>query len=296
MAPWGRCEECGGRLWPDGFARIASVPITLTIAGSDSSGGAGIQADLKTFAAHRCYGASAVTALTAQNTLGVRSVWSPPAAAVAAQIAAVIDDLDVDAAKTGMLVDKDTIEATAGALRQGWQRRRFPLVIDPVMISKSGHALLADDAVGALVNLLLPMAAVITPNLPEAARLVGFDVISVDDAVRAGRALVARGAGAAVVKGGHGSGDTVVDVIVAAVGDVVFVESPRLQTRHTHGTGCTLSAAIAARLAHGDALADAVRAAVAYVHEGIRRAPGIGGGHGPLEHLHPFDVESARGS
>ncbi len=264
------------------------MPITLSIAGSDSSGGAGIQADLKTFAAHRCYGATAITALTAQNTLGVHGVWAAPPAFVAAQIGAIVDDLDVDAAKTGMLVDKDTIEAVASSITRAWVRRRFPLVVDPVLVSKSGHALLADDAVFALVERMVPLATVLTPNLPEAARLVGFDVVSHDDAVRAGRALVARGAGVVVVKGGHGDGENVVDVVVMDSA-VVNIVSPRLQTRHTHGTGCTLSAAIAARLALGDDVIDAIRAAVAYVHKGITLAPHIGAGHGPLHHLHPFD-------
>ena len=205
-----------------------------------------------------------------------------------AQLDAVTDDLEVAAAKTGMLVDAAIINAVVDGLQAAWRRRLFALVVDPVLIAKSGHALLADDAVDTMLARLIPMATLVTPNLPEAARLVGFDVVSHDDAVRAGRALLARGAGAALIKGGHGDGVDVVDVLVLADG-VVDVRSQRLTTRHTHGTGCTLSAAICARLAIGAGLIDAVDGAVAYVHQAIARAPGFGAGHGPLHHLHPFD-------
>ena len=263
-------------------------PVTLTIAGSDSGGGAGIQADLKTFAAHRCYGASVITALTAQNTVGVSGIHAPPPAFVRAQIDAVVGDFDVAAVKTGMLVDAAIIDAVVDGLVAAFARRPFAVVVDPVLIAKSGHALLANDAVDTMLTRLIPLATLVTPNLPEAARLVGFDVVSHDDAIRAGRALLARGAGAALIKGGHGDGDVVVDVLVMPDG-VVDVRSSRLQTRHTHGTGCTLSAAICARLAGGASLEDAVRGGVAYVHTAIERAPGFGAGHGPLHHLHPFD-------
>jgi hydroxymethylpyrimidine kinase/phosphomethylpyrimidine kinase len=264
---------------------MVAPPILLSIAGSDPSGGAGIQADLKTFSAHLGYGAAVITALTAQNTVGVSGVHAAPPAFVRQQLDDVVTDLDVAAAKTGMLVDAPTIAAVVDGLRAAFARRRFPLVVDPVLISKSGHALLADDAVDTMRTRLLPLATVVTPNLPEAARLVGFDVVTHDDAVRAGRALLGTGAGAALIKGGHGHGDVVVDTLVLPDG-VVDVRSPRLQTRHTHGTGCTLSAAIAARLGRGDALVDAVQGAVAWVHAGIATAPGIGAGHGPLNHLH----------
>jgi len=263
-------------------------PVTLTIAGSDSGGGAGIQADLKTFAAHRCYGASVITALTAQNTVGVSGIHAPPPAFVRAQLDAVVADFDVAAAKTGMLVDAAIINAVVDGLVAALARRPFAIVVDPVLIAKSGHALLANDAVDTMLTRLIPLATLVTPNLPEAARLVGFDVVSHDDAVRAGRALLARGARAALIKGGHGDGDVVVDVLVTPY-CVIDVRSRRLQTRHTHGTGCTLSAAICARLAGGSPLEDAVRGAVAYVHTAIERAPGFGAGHGPLHHLHPFD-------
>jgi len=260
-------------------------PVTLTIAGSDSSGGAGIQADHKTFAAHGCYGASVITALTAQNTVGVRGVHAAPPAFVRAQLDAVTDDLRVAACKTGMLVDKDTIDAVCDGLESALERRSFPVVVDPVLISKSGHALLKDDAVDVLRARLSPLATLVTPNLPEAARLVGFDVVTRDDAVRAGRALIVAGARAALIKGGHGSGGDAIDVLVLGDG-VVEVRSTRQMTRHTHGTGCTLSAAITARLARGDGLADAVRGAVAWVQVAIATAPGLGEGHGPLNHLH----------
>jgi hydroxymethylpyrimidine/phosphomethylpyrimidine kinase len=267
-------------------ARSSVLPVVLTVAGSDSSGGAGIQADLKACAALRCFGTSAITAITAQNTVGVRAVVPCPPDAVRAQIAAVVDDLPVAAAKTGMLVDRPTIEAVAQALAS----TTFPLVVDPVLISKSGHALLEDDAVDALLARIVPVAALVTPNLPEAERLTGVTLgAGVDDdaIVRAARALLDRGARAVLVKGGHGSGDDVIDVLVTPGGARRF-HAPRLATRHTHGTGCTLSAAIACQLAHGLDLDDAVDAALRYVHEAIAQAPGLGAGHGPLHHLHPF--------
>ncbi|MDP2339661.1 MAG: bifunctional hydroxymethylpyrimidine kinase/phosphomethylpyrimidine kinase [Deltaproteobacteria bacterium] len=258
------------------------VPVVLTIAGSDSSGGAGIQADLKTFAAHRCYGASAITAITAQNTMGVRAIHACPPDVVKAQIAAVIEDLPVRAAKTGMLVDKATILAVVEALAGA----SFALVVDPVLISKSGHALLQDDAVDVLLHRLVPLSALVTPNLPEAQRLSGCDVD--DGGLRAAQVLLDRGARAVLIKGGHASGDDVVDMLFTR-GQTRLFSSKRLKTRHTHGTGCTLSAAITALLAFGLSLDDAIEQAIAYVHTAIARAPGFGAGHGPLHHLHPFD-------
>jgi hydroxymethylpyrimidine/phosphomethylpyrimidine kinase len=266
--------------------RATVLPVVLTVAGSDSSGGAGIQADLKTFAAMRCFGTSAVTALTAQNTVGVRAVVPCPPEAVRAQIAAVVDDLPVAAAKTGMLVDRPTIEAVADAL----STTAFPVVVDPVLLSKSGHALLADDAIDALLRRVVPGAALVTPNLPEAERLTGValgDGADEDARVRAARVLLDRGARAVLIKGGHGGGDVVVDLLVTPRGARRFA-SPRLSTRHTHGTGCTLSAALACQLAHGADLEDAVDTALRYVHEAIAQAPGLGAGHGPLHHLHPY--------
>jgi hydroxymethylpyrimidine/phosphomethylpyrimidine kinase len=260
-----------------------TIPCALTIAGSDSGGGAGIQADLRTFAALRVYGASAITAVTSQNTREVRGVEALPAAFVASQMDAVLDDLPIAAAKTGMLANAGIVEAVARVLRGA---RAIPVVVDPVMISKSGAALLDDDAVRAVVELLLPRAALVTPNLPEAARLVGFDVVTPADQERAARALVDRGARAALVKGGHGAGDPV-DVLWDGVAVRTFT-APRLATRHTHGTGCTYAAAICAELAKGAALVDATATAHAYVRAAIERAPGLGHGAGPLHHMHPW--------
>ena len=229
----------------------------LTIAGSDSSGGAGIQADLKTFAAHGVYGMSAITAITAQNTQGVTDVAALSPAMVRAQIAAVVESL---------------------------REFRLPhVVLDTVMIAKSRAPLLAADAVGALRDQLLPMADVITPNVPEAEALTGLTIASVDDLKTAAKRLVEMGARAALVKGGHLVGPAI-DVLWDGR-QLVELTADRIDSRHTHGTGCTLSSAIAARLALGDSLADACRAAKAYVTRAIQQAPGLGHGHGPLQHF-----------
>jgi hydroxymethylpyrimidine/phosphomethylpyrimidine kinase len=261
------------------------TPIALTIAGSDSSGGAGIQADLKTFHALGVYGASAITALTAQNTQGVRGVELANPEFVIAQIAAVMDDLSVDAVKTGML-------ATAGIIRAVTQTLdRYPgkpLVVDPVMVATSGDVLLAEDAIATIIAELLPRAHLITPNLPEAARLLGTAVaVTEADALQQAQALVRLGCRAVLVKGGHGAGDTAVDVLVTAHGDVHRFELPRIDTENTHGTGCTLSAAVAAGLAKGLALEAAVAEAKAFVWDALvaGRDLGVGRGHGPVDHL-----------
>jgi hydroxymethylpyrimidine/phosphomethylpyrimidine kinase len=253
----------------------------LTIAGSDSGGGAGIQADLKTFMAHGVYGASAITGVTAQNTLGVRAVELLPPAMVAAQIAAVLEDIGADAVKTGMLGSAAIIATVADSLE------RFgvgQLVVDPVMIAKSGDRLLAEEAVTALRERLLPLALVITPNLPEAAVLLGRPVREVADMPAAARDLRALGPRYVLLKGGHLPGDEVVDLLDDGQ-TTVRLESPRIPTRHTHGTGCTLSAAIAALLARGLPVDDAVREARAYLIEAIEHAVAIGGGHSPVAHL-----------
>lgn len=261
------------------------APCALTIAGSDSSGGAGIQADLRTFAALEVYGASAITAVTSQNTLGVRSFVALEPAFVASQIDAVLDDIPVGAIKTGMLAHAAVIEAVVREL----VKSNVPVVVDPVMVSKSGSPLLADDAVEALKTRLLPRATLVTPNLPEAERLVGFRVRNVEEQEEAARALVQMGARAALVKGGHGSGDPVDVLCTGRDGKLVEkLSAPRVATVHTHGTGCTYSAAIAAWLARGLPLVEAVQAAHAYVQEAIRQAPGLGRGHGPLHHMHPW--------
>lgn len=257
--------------------------IALTIAGSDSSGGAGIQADLKTFSAFGVYGASVITALTAQNTRGVDGVMAVPADFIAKQMASVSGDLNVGAVKTGMLGDTVTVIAVVEGLKR---HRLQPVVVDPVMVATSGDVLLAPDAIAAVRSALLPLATVLTPNLHEAARLSGEDVAtSQDDMERQGRMLLALGCGAVLVKGGHSGGDAI-DVLVSASGTRAFV-AERIETRHTHGTGCTLSAAIAACLARGLPLEEAVARAKAFVWHGLQagRALGVGSGSGPLDHL-----------
>ena len=264
---------------------MSRTAIALTIAGSDSSGGAGIQADLKTFHALGVYGASAITALTAQNTRGVRGVELASPDFVAAQITAVMDDLSVDAVKTGMLAGADIIRAVVATLDRFPAR---PLVVDPVMVATSGDVLLAEDAIATIIAELLPRAHLITPNLPEAARLLGQPLAVTEvEALRQAQALVALGCRAVLVKGGHGEGDTAVDVLVAADGAVHRFARPRVETQHTHGTGCTLSAAIAAGLAKGLALDVAVAEAKAFVWEALvaGRDLGVGQGHGPVDHL-----------
>jgi hydroxymethylpyrimidine/phosphomethylpyrimidine kinase len=254
--------------------------IALSIAGSDSGGGAGIQADLKTFEHFGAFGTTAIVALTAQNTLGVRAVHAVPADFVRAQLAALAEDLPPAALKTGMLATAELVTTVADAVRgYGWS----PLVVDPVMVSTSGHRLLTPDAEAVLRDALLPLAALVTPNLDEASLLVGREVRHAPAMEAAGRALLDLGAGAALVKGGHGAGDTVVDVLVTRSGARHFAH-PRLTTTSTHGTGCTLSAAITANLALGRALEDAVAIALDYTWHAIQQAPGLGGGHGPLRH------------
>ena len=262
----------------------ARTPIALTIAGSDSSGGAGIQADLKTFSAFAVYGASAITALTAQSTRGVAGVEPVAASFVVAQIEAVLADLDVAAIKTGMLANAAIVEAVARCLRAAPPR---PLVVDPVMVATSGDVLLAADTVEAMKCQLIPLASLITPNLPEAARLLGAKAAADDaEAIGQAKALHALGCGAVLLKGGHGAGAEAVDILCDGAGVERFVR-PRLDTPHTHGTGCTLSAAIAALLAQGVALREAVGRAKAFVWQALEagRELGVGHGHGPVDHL-----------
>jgi hydroxymethylpyrimidine/phosphomethylpyrimidine kinase len=263
----------------------AKVPIALTIAGSDSSGGAGIQADLKTFTAFGVYGASVITALTAQNTQGVRSFETVSPAFVIAQLDAVLDDLEVGAIKTGMLATAEIVTAISRRLATG---RRPPLVVDPVMVATSGDALIAPDAVDAVRRTLLPLATLITPNLPEAARLLDTGQAASDAEIAAqAKALHALGCRAVLIKGGHGAGETAVDYLYDGVRLQRFA-LPRVDTRHTHGTGCTLSAAITALLALGAQLPKAVERAKSFVWEGLQagRAGGIGLGAGPVDVLY----------
>ncbi len=255
------------------------TPRILIVAGSDSSGGAGVQADIKTVTMLGGYAASAVTAVTVQNTRGVSAVHAIPAAVVAAQMRSVIDDVGVDAVKIGMLGDAELIAALADVLRG----LRVPIVLDPVMVAKGGARLLADDAVAALVRHLLPIATIVTPNTPELAALTGAEVEDEGDAVLAAQELLGMGARAVLAKGGHLAGDEVADWLITGNRQSRF-SSARIDTRHTHGTGCTLASAIAVGLGRGEPLADAVAAARAYVIGAIAHAPGFGAGHGPLGH------------
>ncbi len=253
----------------------------LTIAGSDSGGGAGIQADLKTFAAHGVFGTSAITAVTAQNTLGVVCWQALPADLVTAQIEAVIGDIGADAVKIGMLATAAIVEAVAAAI----QALDLPhVVVDPVMIAKGGDRLLEADAVAAMQSELLPNAHVVTPNVPEAEVLSGISIRSVEDMRRAGERILRTGPRVVLVKGGHLAGSDSIDVACTA-SETFEIRRPRIETRHTHGTGCTLSSAIAANLARGLTDREAIEAAREYLDGAIRHAPGLGAGHGPLHHF-----------
>ena len=257
------------------------MKIALTIAGSDSGGGAGIQADLKTFAALGVYGTSALTAVTAQNTLGVTGVQELSPDMVALQIDAVVYDIGADAVKTGMLANSGIIRVVADKVAE----HGLPnLVVDPVMVAKGGDSLLQAAAVDALRTLLVPLALVVTPNLPEASVLVGYEVSTLEQARRAAMDIVGMGSRSVVVKGGHLQGDAV-DVFYDGI-DFREFSSPRVDTTSTHGTGCTFASAIAAGLAKGMGVEEAVGQAKAYVTEAIRRAIPIGSGHGPLNHFH----------
>jgi hydroxymethylpyrimidine/phosphomethylpyrimidine kinase len=260
-------------------------PRLLTIAGSDSGGGAGVQADLKTFAAHGAYGMSVLTAVTAQNTREVRAVHEVPPEMVAAQIDAVLDDLGADAIKIGMLANAAIVHAVAASLRPRLAAAPIPVVLDPVMIAKSGDALLRDDAVAALARELLPLCTLVTPNVPELERLTGRPVSTEEERLAAARDLAARGP-AVLAKGGHAEGAEVVDLLVEPSGPVHRFAAPRLATRATHGTGCTLSSAIAARLGAGEELPAAVGGAIAWLRGAMAAAYPVGTGHGPVDHLY----------
>ncbi|HVJ92530.1 MAG TPA: bifunctional hydroxymethylpyrimidine kinase/phosphomethylpyrimidine kinase [Labilithrix sp.] len=255
----------------------------LVIAGSDSGGGAGIQADIKTITALGGYAATAITAITVQNTLGVTGVMPVPVDVIEAQGRAVLDDIGADAIKTGMLGDVATVEVVAKMIDHG---RRLPAVIDPVMIAKGGAPLLPPRAVDAVTSLLVPRAELLTPNAPEAAALTGLAAETTDDLRRAGEKLLAMGAKAVLMKGGHVAGARVVDVLMTASGEVTF-DNERIETRHTHGTGCTLASACATGLAQGLSMHQAVERARTYVRQAMLDAPGFGAGHGPLDHAWP---------
>ena len=255
--------------------------VAMTIAGSDSGGGAGIQADLKTFAALGVYGTSAIAAITAQNTVGVRGALALPPELIAAQIDAVIEDIGVDAAKTGMLSSAEIIAVVAA---KAAEHRLERLVVDPVMVAKSGDRLLQDEAVSALVELLLPRARIVTPNLPEAERLVGFPIEDREAVRKAARAIREMGVKAVVIKGGHSGGDEAVDVLYDGRRFREF-RARRIPTRNTHGTGCTFSAAIAAGLARGLGVESSVERAKVYLTAALQRGLSIGKGHGPVDHF-----------
>ena len=255
------------------------IPRVLAIAGSDSGGGAGIQADLKTGMALGAYVCTAVTAVTAQDTRGVHAIHPVPPAIIGAQIALALADPGVDAIKTGMLGDAAAIEAVAASLAGAG----LPVVVDPVMVAKGGAHLLPATALSAFKREVLPLASLLTPNLPEAEALTGLRIASLADMHRAADMLLTLGVPAVLLKGGHGEGEMVTDLLATEAGVTAFTH-PRLHTRHTHGTGCTLSTAVACGLAAGLALAASVQRARDYVQAAIAAAPGLGAGHGPLGH------------
>ena len=264
-----------------------TTPVALTIAGSDSSGGAGIQADLKTFAALGVYGASVITALTAQNTKAVSAIHHLPGDFVTAQLDAVFGDLDVGAVKIGMVAQVSTIEAVAASLRH-WSPKH--VVLDPVMVATSGDRLLAEDAIEALRTKLIPRASLITPNLPEAAALLGEGVAASEAAIESqGKKLLAMGCSAVLIKGGHGQGRESIDYLIDGK-RIVALAAPRVATKNTHGTGCSLSSAIAAHLAKGEEMETAVRNAKRWISAAIAAADRltVGHGRGPIHHFHRY--------
>lgn len=264
-----------------------TTPVALTIAGSDSSGGAGIQADLKTFAALSVYGASVITALTAQNTKGVTAIHPVPAEFVTAQLDAVFGDLNIKAVKIGMVAQPATIDAILAALTK-WSQAN--VVLDPVMVATSGDRLLPPDAIETLRGKLIPRATIVTPNLPEAAALLNQPIASDEAAIeRQGRELLALGCPAILIKGGHGQGHDSIDYLITGK-NVVPLAAPRLTTTNTHGTGCSLSSAIAAGLAKGEDLETSVRNAKTFITAAIASADRftVGHGHGPVHHFHRF--------
>ena len=258
----------------------------LIVAGSDSGGGAGIQADIKTISMLDAYAATAITALTAQNTEGVFGILPIPPEFIRRQIEVVLDDIGADGIKTGMLHDAAVIEAVAAVLQE--RAAAIPAVVDPVMVAKGGSRLIEPEAIEALKQLLIARAEIVTPNLPEAEILCGSTIANIAEMQAAGESLIALGCRAVLVKGGHLPGETISDVLVTADGSSRVWESSRIATRHTHGTGCTLASAIAAGLAQGLGIESAVDRARAYVQRAIAGAPGLGRGHGPLDHAHPL--------
>ena len=251
----------------------------LTIAGSDSGGGAGIQADLKTFSARKVYGMSVLTSITAQNTLGVQGVYDLPAEFVAMQIDSVLSDIGADAVKIGMLSNSEIIDAVAYKLKE---YNVGKIILDPVMVAKGGDPLLQEEAVEALTKQLIPLALLVTPNISEAKVLAGMEILSYHDMVKAGKRICGMGAQNVLIKGGHLEGEAV-DVLTGAAGERRY-SAPRIVTKNTHGTGCTLSSAIAAEIAKGHPLPEAVQIAKEYITRAIKHSLEIGTGHGPLNH------------
>jgi hydroxymethylpyrimidine/phosphomethylpyrimidine kinase len=260
------------------------IPIALTIAGSDPSGGAGIQADLKTFHRFHVYGEAAITLITVQNTRSVTRVEMLATDLVQQQVEAVFSDVPPHAVKTGALGSRAMVEAVVEALQLAQHQHSFPLVVDPVMISKHGSPLLAPDAEQALMKQLLPLAYLVTPNLDEAAVMAGFPVTDRDTMLKAAGTIAASGPENVLIKGGHLAGQESFDLLYTRRGEVVEYPAHRIETPHTHGSGCTYSAAITAELARGTALPEAVARAKRFIHEAIRTNPGLGHGAGPLNH------------
>lgn len=256
-----------------------SIPRALTVAGSDSGGGAGIQADLKTFTVRKVYGMSAITAITAQNTMGVEGIHPIPLDMIGKQIEMVIEDIGVDAVKTGMLGTSEIIELVAGKLKQYHAPN---IVVDPVMVAKGGAKLLQDNAVKSLITHLLPLATIVTPNIPEAEVITGSSIKNMDDMTQAAKEIVAMGSKAVIVKGGHLEGEPL-DLLFDGIEFTTF-KGTRVQTRHTHGTGCTFAACITAELAKGKGLLDSIHTAKAFISAAITKELGLGRGHGPTNH------------
>lgn len=261
--------------------RNEQIPRILIVAGSDSSGGAGIQADLKTVMAHGGYAGTAITAVTAQNTLGVTAIQAISPDIIWQQMDLFMEDIGADAVKTGMLFSTEIIRTVVGVLEQ--RAGMIPVVVDPVMVAKGGAKLLADDAVDALIGELLPLADLVTPNIPEAELMVGESITTLEDMKRAASLILEKGAKGVLLKGGHLEGDRLFDVLMTR-DDYDVYESPRVHTNHTHGTGCTLASAIATLLGREERLQEAVPMARDYVQRAIAAAPGLGHGHGPLGH------------
>ncbi|HMR09536.1 MAG TPA: bifunctional hydroxymethylpyrimidine kinase/phosphomethylpyrimidine kinase, partial [Polyangiaceae bacterium] len=283
--------ESGFRVWLSSGGRYYTARMlgrVLVVAGSDSGGGAGIQADIKTITMLGAYAATAVTALTVQNTRGVLDVMPVPPAFVSAQMDAVLSDIGADCIKTGMLGSAEVIDAVVRSIER--RGRNTPVVVDPVMVAKGGAALLASDAVSAVKLRLVPLAAVVTPNVPEAEALTGLRITNVEEMGHAADLLLAMGASAVLMKGGHLEGSQVVDILRTADGEQTVLQADRIDSRNTHGTGCTLASALAAGIADGLRLSDAAIRAHDYVQRAIMLAPGLGTGHGPLHHGHPLET------